>query len=128
MKMDEDYAVEAAMGMRFRLQMRQDNMATGKAEQRMPFTSPEISFFILLPLVSSCSNLGLHFLCSILLLTLASFFKHLLLLYRLSLHKLAFVLLACFNSFNKVLTFHFTIHSRYKLQSTISRRHYHGGG
>lgn len=45
MKMDEDYAVEAAMGMRFRLQMRQDNMATGKAEQRMPFTSPEISFF-----------------------------------------------------------------------------------
>lgn len=44
MKMEEDYAVEAAMGMRFRLQLRQDNMATGKAEQRMPFTSPEISF------------------------------------------------------------------------------------
>jgi hypothetical protein len=32
--MNVRYAVEAAMGMRFRLQLRQDNMATGKAEQR----------------------------------------------------------------------------------------------
>jgi hypothetical protein len=74
MRFDMTNAVEAAMGMRFRLQLRQDNMATGKAEQRTQLANMNcLLHHQNIPAFFFCN---IHFFFSIILLTLASFFKH----------------------------------------------------